>query len=83
MLTGTTQLPVSLPITQDAYLYPGSEFTLSITNTTVTSPSQFVGLSGDISATSGRVVGVVSEEVANPLIAFHQLSLSATVDDCE
>lgn len=78
---GTLRVPVSLPIVQDTYLYPGSEFILDIVDTVVTAPSEHSGSSGDVSTTSGRVIGVVGEEFANPLVRFSQLSLSASVND--
>lgn len=83
MPAGTTQLPVSLPVSQDSYLYPGSEFTIAIIDTTVIAPSEYAGQTADISTTSGRATSVVRENVSNPLISFSQVSLSPAVNDCK
>ena len=77
----SSELEVTLPISQDTFLHPGSIITVAITNVTVTSPAQDAGMTADISTTDGTVQVIVSDDVANIVVSFSSQSLNATVNE--
>ena len=68
---------------QTAFLAPGASFTVAIINSTVVAPSDSAGEPAEVSSSTGSIQVPIDESVSNPQVAFDQLSLSASVDDCE
>ena len=74
---------ITIPVVPGSYLYPGSVFTITISNVTVTSPAAVAGMDASISSADSVAQAVVLDAVANIAVGFSTQSLVANVDEGE
>ena len=79
--TSSSLIPVTLAIGAGTYLAPGSAFTISIANATVTSPAAAAGMVAAISPLEGSVQVPVPDQLANIAVGFTTESLVASVNE--